>query len=99
MRPRTRPGYVQMITAGFGREAAASVGRDPIPKARFGSYKPSVRVLPLPLCPPLTVYEHTRHVVPPFGRRLSAFSRQRSASPPTTLQFGDKPILSDDIAP
>src|SRR5215208_6066477 len=51
-----------MIAAGFGCKAATSVGRDPIPETRLGSHEPPVRILPLPLCLPLTVYEHPRHL-------------------------------------
>src|SRR5215208_5447278 len=51
-----------MIAAGFGCKAATSVGRDPIPETRLGSHEPPVSILPLPLCLPLTVYEHPRHL-------------------------------------
>src|SRR5688572_9023623 len=77
-----------MVPAGFGSKAATSVGRDPIPEPRLRPHEPSVRVLPLPLCLPLTVYEHARHLAS-LRSALSAFSRQRSASLLTALHFCD----------
>src|ERR671910_3710950 len=77
-----------MVPAGFGREAATSVGRDPIPETRLRPHEPSVRVPPLPLCLPLTIYEHPRYLAS-LRSALSAFSRQRSASLLTALHFCD----------
>src|SRR5215204_2060693 len=69
-----------MIAVGFGQEAATSIRCDPIPKARLRPHEPSIRVLPLPLCFPLTVYEHPRHVASLRSAHFS-LSARRPASP------------------